>query len=727
MNENESNELTEDDVLNIVGSELSDADNYQSGTGTDAETALDFYLGSTPGPAPEGRSSAVSTDVADAIEWIMPQIMKAFVGRGQVVEFAPTGSADEKQADIEAAFVHDIFMNKNNGFVNLYTMVKDALLQRNGVLEIEFVDDPKVTTEEYENLTPPELQAVMSSGAGEIEVDEVVETELPTGEVVYAVALTRTVPHAGVEVRCVPPEEFRVNSYHNSIDLSTASFTARTYLATRSELLEAGFDPEKVNRAATGEDGGSERYYRFAAQGEDGGGERGDSSGDRSQEIFEVTRSCMRMDIDGDGIAELVQIITLGGDTPSTLLSVEPLHEIPFVTASTIIMPHKVTGLSIYDRIAPIQVQKTALWRNILDNLYLQNNREKEVVTANVNMDDLLESKPGGIKRVTQAGSIREMEVQPIGQEGYQMLEYLDSVRTGRSGVSPDTAGNALPVGNDTAHGVERVMSAKEELTGLMIRAIAESAIKPAYKIIRDMIVRNRLPAQEFKYKGDWQQVDPSSWGDRSTISVTVGTGAGDDSRKQAALQQVMIKQETIFQAPGQTLVAAPQMYAALDDFCKASGLVGGAEQYFLDPNTEKGQQKAQQSQQQAQMEQQKQEALEQAMAKAQQELAAAEVMKGQAALQSQQVKAESEKIKAQAEFAKLEQKSEIDSLKTQLEASQQLAANARDEAGIQVQVAQMQTNAALKLTELEVNAARDLSQQAADNAKQMDNGGNSE
>ena len=55
------------------------------------ERAMKYYLGdmSEDMPAQDGRSRAVSTDVADTIEGLMPPLMDIFAGSDEVVRFEP--------------------------------------------------------------------------------------------------------------------------------------------------------------------------------------------------------------------------------------------------------------------------------------------------------------------------------------------------------------------------------------------------------------------------------------------------------------------------------------------------------------------------------------------------------------------------------------------------------------------------------------------------------------
>jgi len=92
--------------------------------------AMDYYLGDMRKdmPAQDGRSRAVSTDVADTIEGLMPSLMDIFAGSDEVVRFEPVGPEDEAAAQQETDYVNHVFMQQNPGFMVLYSFIKDALL-----------------------------------------------------------------------------------------------------------------------------------------------------------------------------------------------------------------------------------------------------------------------------------------------------------------------------------------------------------------------------------------------------------------------------------------------------------------------------------------------------------------------------------------------------------------------------------------------------------------------
>ena len=654
-------------------------------------TAEAYYAGDLPRP-PEtkGRSGVVSTDVADSVEWIMPPIIESLSGKS--VKFRPMSAQDESQADLETQFTHFVFSEDNEGYMALYSAAKDALMCGAGIIKVCYDNTPERIVEHYSGLEEPQLQALLADSM--VEVTEITRSETEGTSVTVA----RIIKQGRVLVEAVPPEEFRVADDHRGGDLKDARFVSHTRRRTASELLAEGYDPDAIEEAQDYHLDRNVDTYSYV-----------DPSSDESQKLLAVSECYMQMDINDDGIAELVKVVVLGETDPSVILDIEEIPAIPFVSVQAIPKPYSPFGVSVFERVRQIQDLKTAILRSTMDSYYQSTNRQKVVIEGQANLDDLLVTRPGGIIRTKSHNAVTEIGGMPIGQEAFQLLQFADEQKRSRTGVSADAAMHNQLVSNESAHAVERVMSASEMLVGLIVRNIAETGIRPVYRLIRDNLVRYHNGTVPFRFKGDWINVDPSQWGDRSRMIVTVGAGASEVQQKMGALQQVFaIQKEMVATDPMQAMVSPKQMYSTLSDFVDLNGL-GDSDQFFLDPESPEGQQmaqmKAQQAQQnqQQQMQQQEQQLqMQQAALQAQQTVAQAEMQKAQATLQNGQ-------LKEQINAMKASHANEMDQLKTALQA-------AKDKKQSDFQIQQLKTTAALKLTELEINAKRDLSKQNADN-----------
>lgn len=764
------NMLSDDDILEIIQSELSLADSNNAGSGDSSlEDSLSYYLGLPNGTEIEGRSQINSTDVADAIEWIMPQIMKSFTQNNEIVIFDPVHEGDEKQAELESEYVYEVLMKQNDGFIVLHQFVKDALMQRNGILKCYYAKRSDVKTSDYTGINEDQYNHLLAAeGIELLEESSYVDQEqtqmkqqqigaqiqqmqqqmqspeaaqmaqqnpekaqqfmqqmqslneeMQNPVMLYDVKISVTRIRGKIYVDPIPPEEFRVNNQHNSINLDNARFTAHVTTISSSEIVqEFGLSKDEADELPEGEeDYGSQ--YRFSMQGETTSSDGGIGSSDKSQRLLEVSECYMQMDIDEVGISKLMKITVAGSSTPTKVLSKDPINSMPWVSTTAFLMSHKFQGLSVTDRLKEIQDQKTALWRNMFDNMYLQNNQRNVVIENQVNLDDLLVSRPGGIIRAKRLDAITPLVTPQLGQDAYNMMTYLDQVRAGRTGVDPD--GNATPesIGDRVgSQGVDRLMNAKEELVGLIIRVIAETGIKPLCTKIRDLTTEHVDAVVDFRFRGQWYKIKPSEWPDRTQCTVRVGTGTGNHQLQSAALGNVIAMQKELAMT-GSILINEQKAFDTMDDYCKFNGL-NGAVRYFVDPSSPEGKQAAEAKAKQAEEEKKKADQIEQIMVKAQKDVADAEVTKASAQQQNVQLKNQVEQVKNLITHQKQMSDSQIAALKQQLE-QLQTALDVSDKSKDRDQKERDSVRrAAIELTRIEKDSQKDENKNVQQNKESV-------
>ena len=110
-----------------------------------------------------------------------------------------------------------------------------------------------------------------------------------------------------------------------------------------------------------------------------------------------------------------------------------------------------------------------------------------------VNMDDLLTTRPGGIVRTKQPPNqvMQPLQAQPISQQAFPLLNYLDSVREARTGVSKEAQGLSPDTLNaKTATGVNALMQQTQMRSELIARVFAETGVKTLFKKIFELMVK---------------------------------------------------------------------------------------------------------------------------------------------------------------------------------------------------------------------------------------------
>lgn len=168
--------LTVDEIRAILEAEKSDALSSEQASDLQEQrsTAMDYFLGdmSDHMPSTPDRSAAVSTDVADTVEGLMPSLIEIFTSGDEVVEFTPVGPEDEEAARQETDYINHVFMKRNPGFLILYTFLKDALLSKNGFVKVWHEEREVEDIEEYEDLTDVELAMLLDDPEAEVEILE---------------------------------------------------------------------------------------------------------------------------------------------------------------------------------------------------------------------------------------------------------------------------------------------------------------------------------------------------------------------------------------------------------------------------------------------------------------------------------------------------------------------------------------------------------------------------
>jgi hypothetical protein len=561
-------------LKNLIDSEIDNSIGFlMTDTIDDRRKALDYYLRKPYGNEIEGRSQIVTGEVAEVIDGALPQLVRVFTASEDIVRFEPKGPGDEEGAQQATEYVNWVFYRDNDGFLVLHNWFKDALLQKTGIVKAYWDTKIEVTKEEYQNLTDDELVLLMSDGTREVveqdtteEVAGVGMDGMPVIMRSHSVKVSKKTTSGNVVVENVPPEEFLISK--RAIDIKTAPFVAHRRLVTRSELTAMGFDAEIISTLPSNTDleFSEERISRF-----DDSEQPDVQSMDITMEEVEVFECYIRADMDGDGIAELRKVVYAGHE----ILSDEEIDLVPFHSLCPIPIPHKFFGNSLADRAMDIQLIKSVITRQILDNLYLTNNARVGVVEGQVNLDDMLSVAPGGVIRMKNPNAIVPINVSPVANQAFPMLEYLDGVQSKRTGISDMQQGlNPDILQNVTAAAIAATQSASSGKIELIARIFAETGVKSLFQGILHLVTKYQDKPRMIRLRGKYVPIDPRTWSNQYDLSISVGLGTGNKQEQMAMLQMVMAKQEQIIQqyGPANPMVSIGQYRTTMGKFIEAAG-----------------------------------------------------------------------------------------------------------------------------------------------------------
>lgn len=581
--------MDEDEVLGFVNHALEDALDYNASVLSEQRAqGLKYYLGEPFGNERDGRSQVVSRDVQEVVDWIMPSLIKTFISGDSVVQFQPQTEEDVPQAEQETEYINWLFLRKNDGFKILHDWFQDGLIMKNGVVKVSVEDYPCPKFDYFTGIDEETLAAILQERGEDASV--LALTNNPDGTVDVKISWTDT--KRQIVVYNVPPEEFLIDK--DAKDIDSARFCAHRPKVTRSQLKEMGVPDDVLDELQYDEydmtDSSPEKLVRDNF---DGTGDAGYQTG-VVQEALRQTHmnDCyMHLDVDGDGIAELRRIMTVG----HYVISNEEWDEKPFADLTPARIAHKFYGMSIFDKIGDIQRIRSTLMRNILDNIYTLNNGRWEVVEGQVNLDDLITNPQNGVVRVKTINSLTPLPTPALPADAYQMLDRLEQDRGKRTGVTDRSRGldgNTLH-SNQAAMSVNQLMTAAEQQIDLIARMFAETGVKRLFHLLHNFAIKYQDQEEVFQLRGKFVKVNPASWRERYDLCVTVGIGNQNKDQQLMHLQRLMEMTQMIVANGGMGILTnESKVYNILKQMTQNAGYKNVAD-FWLDPESPEAKQAA--------------------------------------------------------------------------------------------------------------------------------------
>jgi len=678
--------MAPDEVLANVEHWINDSLSYNmSELSEQRAQALKYYFGEPFGNEQKGKSQVVTRDVQETVDWIMPSLMKVFFSGGQVVKFNPSTVEDVPAADQETEYVNYLFSRKNKGFTESYDWFQDALIMKTGVMKVYVEDENCPKFDYFVGITEDTLLEIVSEPnveviAKTVNVDGTCDVKIRTDET-----------KRNIRIKCVPPEHFLID--RDATCLEDSQFTGDRSEQTVSWLRENGVPEDVIDELPFDEweysDSTPEKLVRDQFDGSGDFNQQQGAEPEANRKVW-VTECYVRLDVDGDGYAELRRIVVAG----NYIISDEAWDCVPYAELSAHRIAHKFFGMSIYDKIKDIQDIRSALTRQIMDNIYRQNTGRWAVLDGQVNLEDLISNTTAGVVRMKSLNAVTPMVTPQLTPDTYQMLDRFANDRSKRTGVSERSQGldeNTLH-SNQAATSVNQLMTAAEQQIDLIARMFAETGVKRLFQLLHEHSIKYQDQKEVFELRGQYIEVNPSNWRARTDMSVTVGVGNMNKDQQLLHLTRMFEMMQTVIAGGGMGILVGPDnIYNMLKEFTENAGYKD-VSKFWTDPNSPQGQQAQQQR--------------AQAEAKPKPDDIKAQAAMAQAQGQNMKVQAEAQmsQVESQLKLAELELKKQEATIKLrevalkeaelQLDRDKFMWERARDEAEYQLESTQQRAAA---------------------------------
>ena len=671
--------MDETELVGLLADKISRALNDEDGEiSTQRQTNLDYYLGEPFGNERDGYSQYRSREVLETVEWCLPALLRVFAAGDVVVSFSPVGPEDEVQAQQETDAVNAALTKSADFYLTCYNWIKSALLEPVAYSKI-WMEETQITCgESYKGLTMQELMLLMNEPGVEVLEQAQYMQDVP----LFDVRIRRTHYEPKLRWEPVPGEETLIDESHTRLRLDDAEFVCHRVKRTYSWLVSNGFDRDTLDEVSpeAGREWGGEKTNRLFTEDESWADLTEDA--DKSMRTYWVHEVSLMVDFDGDGIAERRRIVMIG----DKIFENAEYDYQPIVPLCAIPMPHRHVGLAEADLVRDLQLLKSTLIRQLLDNIY-RVNRPRARVGVNALTDDgrtltsLLDPLAEYIPCEDPTAIIADVQPSFVGDLMPAIQFFTDQQQT-RTGITPNLSLDPAVLQKSTMGGFTAALEQASQRVELLARTMAETGFKwVALKVHRLLKEHSQRPMM-LKLKGQWMEVNPADWRDRTNVDVHVGLGFNDKSKEMLATQTILQVQQQLMPMG----VVTPQnILATASDLINAAGKKS-PERYFSAPPPPQPPQPD------------------------------PNLMIAQAQAQAMQLDAQSKMLRAQVEG----QKAQLEMQKAQMEgsiSSRETDLKAR-EAELKLQIAQLE--AQLKMAESRANVQHTMSDSALKDAQRL-------
>lgn len=581
--------MSEEQLQGVISAEINDAISFiDDDIGGNRALATEYYYGDPFGDEEEGRSQVVSMDVRDTVQGILPSLMRIFFGPERVVEFTPQGPEDIANADQATDYVDFIFKRDNPGFKILHSAFKDALVRKCGIVKYWWDESVEVRAKSFSMLD--EQSMMMLTQDPDVEISAVREYPVPGTEptneaqaimtpppMMYDVEIKRRIKTGKVKIEALPPEEFLIDRRAKSID--EATFVGHRTMKTVSDLVAMGYDyDEMVEVAGNGNDFDNNQEYTarnpFAVISTA-------NNGDPSSKSVLYIEGYLKVDFDGDGIAEMRRICTVG--TGNKVVRNEIVDERQFADFCPDPEPHTFFGMCPADVVMDIQRIKSNVQRGILDSLAQSIHPRTAIVEGQANLEDVLNTEVGAVIRMRAPGMVQPFTTPFVGQAAFPMLDYLDDIKQTRTGISKAAAGlDADALQSTTKAAVSATVNAAHQHIEMIARIFAETGLRKLFTGVLKLVVENQDRARMVRLRNKFVPIDPRSWDSKMDVVVNVGVGDGTIEDRINILNQVAMRQEMLIKetGPNNPVVSIPQYTNTLTKMLQLAG-IKDSQNYF--------------------------------------------------------------------------------------------------------------------------------------------------
>jgi hypothetical protein len=526
-------------------------------------------------------------DLWSLVEWMLPDMLKAFFGADRIISISGVGPEDADRAERVMKLIQWQLTVKNQGYRIFKSWFADALATNLGVLKCYWKKETK-TTQHQEVLDQNQLTGILQNPDNRVTASEPIPDIMsvigmaPPKSMVSWEETKVTVNQPVIEV--VRPTDIRFTPDGRS--LSECSMVAHRKAATLDQLRKDArrglYDRQAVEDAARAQSGDYEltELEKMLDDGAEDALNR-EPGPEKARTRVVVYECYLKSDLNGDGLLEDA-IVTVCNDV--LLRATEnPYGRVPFFDLVPFWDSYQVwSKIGLAEIVQETQDAHAALLRQMVVALGLSNQPMGIVDTSRIELQDLLD----GMQFVRSKGAIDGTAFQPLQlaglrPENFQFFEYLRAQLEQWTPVTRYNQGTDASSLNKTATGINAIMTASQKREEEIIRNFAETGIRELFRFLVQLNQRYLDQPQIVRLQGDILEFAPDDLNGDFDLSVDAASGIG---ARDAKVQVLTAYLREMLPAAAQFGIAGPQQFVmAGQKLLKLMG-IEDAEKYLMLP-----------------------------------------------------------------------------------------------------------------------------------------------
>ena len=569
-------------VLEVLESRYEAATTAMSEPNARSQDLWKRYRREKYGDEIKARSQYVTGDVAGTVDWTLTDLMRLFLSGDIIAGYQPQVPGEEaaRHAAQEEDYTNAVFLRDNDGYQNLRDYLLNGLVGLRGYAAVYWEDPEPGDTISMTGVGMDVVERVLSDPAAEVVPESVVaRTTVQDGQGVttFDFDYARMDYSGCIRIEVPDPDDVLIAKGFDTED--EADYVALRREVSRSELRRMFPDKgEVIDRLRHGEE--SDRPLER----DDPTSEPGEL--ERANETFQLLDEYVRLDLDGDGVAELNNFKRVG----TTMLESGPVDMQPIAGWSSRPAPGKMFGSSLAESAEQSQRLRTTMVRTAIDSARMATTPRWIANHRHVDINSLMDMSYGAVVRTHDSapnGPLSQL-VQPVtmpdvSESALRLAEAEEREREFVTGINRQSQGLDPDSLTDTYSGMALLQNSASARKELIAREAARG-LEAVFRKIGKLIRRHHDFKREYKGRTGFMVVEPQRWLDECAIDVDIGVGTGSRESAMGRLQMIAEAQEKIVSA-GLPIVQPQNIYELAVKQVEALGM-RDATKFFTDPST---------------------------------------------------------------------------------------------------------------------------------------------